>query len=113
MLIHFGFSFFLDDYKTLRMSNINNSEHEITTNTDSNRTTAEIGRSFSSARFQIARVSQTETNSDTLSKAPSIPTSKNRLINFNIKNKSIFRSIISCSTNVRSDREKNSNISRW
>jgi hypothetical protein len=59
------------------MSNTINIENEITTNTNSNGTNAEMGRSASSARFQIARVSDNDTNTETsLNKAISIPNSK-------------------------------------
>jgi mannitol/fructose-specific phosphotransferase system IIA component len=66
------------------MSNANNSHNEITT---INNTNAGMGRSASSARFQIAKVSNNDTNSGTsLGKAISIPHSmliknRNKIIN--------------------------------
>ncbi len=58
------------------MSNANNSGNEITANTKSNSTSAGMGRSVSSARFQIAKVSNNDTNTGTsLGKAISIPNS--------------------------------------
>jgi hypothetical protein len=56
------------------MSNANNSGNEITANTNSNSTSAGMGRSVSSARFQIAKVFNNGTNTETsLGKAISIP----------------------------------------
>jgi len=56
------------------MSNANNSVNEITANTNSNSTSAGMGRSVSSARFQIAKVFNNGTNTETsLGKAISIP----------------------------------------
>lgn len=68
--------FVLDDYKTLMMSNTINSENEITTNANSNDTNVGIDRSASSARFQIEKVSNNDTNTETSSvKAISISNS--------------------------------------
>ncbi|CAF1237165.1 unnamed protein product [Adineta steineri] len=59
------------------MSNANTSHNEITTEINSNNNTnAGMGRSVSSARFQVAKVSSTDSNTDTsLGKAISIPNS--------------------------------------
>ena len=58
------------------MSNANSSQNEITTNTISNNTNVGMGRSVSSARFQIAKVCNNNTNTETsLGKAISIPNS--------------------------------------
>jgi hypothetical protein len=58
------------------MSNTNNSQHEITINTKTNSTNGGMGRSVSSARFQIAKVSNDNTNTEpSLGKAISIPNS--------------------------------------
>ena len=58
------------------MSNANTSQHAITTNTNINSTNAGMGRSVSSARFQIAKVSNNGTLTETsLGKAISIPNS--------------------------------------
>jgi hypothetical protein len=56
------------------MSNINNYENVIITNTNSNSTSVGMGRSVSSARFQIAKVSDNDTKTEiSLGKAISIP----------------------------------------
>ncbi|CAF3821224.1 unnamed protein product [Adineta steineri] len=59
------------------MSNANTSHNEITTEINSNNNTnAGMGRSVSSARFQVAKVSSNDSNTDTsLGKAISIPNS--------------------------------------
>lgn len=56
------------------MSNTNNSENEIIKNTNCISASVGMGRSFSSARFQIAKVSDSDTNAEpSLGKAISIP----------------------------------------
>lgn len=58
------------------MSNANSSHNEITKNCTINSTSANIGRSASSARFQIAKVSNNDTNPGaSIGKAISIPNS--------------------------------------
>jgi hypothetical protein len=59
------------------MSNANNSQHEIITNNNNSiDTSVGMGRSVSSARFQIARVNNNNTNTEpSLGKAISIPSS--------------------------------------
>ena len=58
------------------MSNANISHNEITTHTNSNSTSIGMGRSASSARFQIAKVSNNDSmNERSLGKAISIPNS--------------------------------------
>ncbi|CAF2861873.1 unnamed protein product [Rotaria sp. Silwood2] len=56
------------------MSNVNNSQNEIINNTINNETSIGIGRSVSSARFQIAKVSNNDAHiENSLGKAISIP----------------------------------------
>jgi len=56
------------------MYNANKSENEITANTNINSTSVGMGRSVSSARFQIAKVSNNGTYTEpSLGKAISIP----------------------------------------
>ena len=58
------------------MFNINNSQNEISNNATVNDTNSGMGRSVSSARFQVAKVSNNNTNTaSSLGKAISIPTS--------------------------------------
>ncbi|CAF1118554.1 unnamed protein product [Adineta ricciae] len=65
-----------NDYKPLTMSDANHFQNEITTSTNSNDANAGMGRSVSSARFQIAKVSDNDTNGqESLGKATSIPNS--------------------------------------
>ena len=61
------------------MSNANLSTNELSTNTNNPNTNGGMGRSVSSARFQIAKVSDTDGNTETsLDKTASIPHSMSR-----------------------------------
>ncbi|CAF1021877.1 unnamed protein product [Rotaria sordida] len=63
------------------MSNVNSSQNEIINNTISNGTTVGMGRSVSSARFQIAKVSNNDTNTESsLDKTISIPHSLSSIV---------------------------------
>ncbi|CAF3190851.1 unnamed protein product [Rotaria socialis] len=75
------------------MFNINNSENEIPSDATINDTNSGMGRSVSSARFQIAKVSNNNTNTEnSLGKAISIPNSLSQTVG---------RTSISNTTNIK------------
>ncbi|CAF4312398.1 unnamed protein product, partial [Rotaria magnacalcarata] len=63
------------------MFNINNSQNEIPSDATVNDTNSGMGRSVSSARFQIAKVPNNDTNAEnSLGKAISIPNSLSQTV---------------------------------